>query len=72
MNEEDDPYHEDELVNIKLPRSQYDLLKKLLHREQAYSWFSGIISSSWVWVVAGGLFAVWGLYDKIHLLFNGK
>jgi len=70
MNEED-PFRDDELINIKLPRSQYNLLQKILLREQAYTWFGGLISHSWIWVVAGGLFAVWGLYDKIHLLFSG-
>ena len=70
MNEED-PFRDDELVTVQLPRSQFTLLKTILKREQAYNWFSGLISHSWIWVVAGGLFAVWGLYDKIHLLFSG-
>lgn len=66
---EDEDY--DELINIKLPKSQFNLLQKILKREQAYSWFGGFLSHSWIWVVAGGLFAIWGLYDKAHLLLTG-
>lgn len=68
---EEDDFKKDELINIKLPRSQYEILKVIIQREEAYNWLTGNLKSSWLWIVGGGILTIWLLYDKIHFLFNG-
>lgn len=67
----DDDFKEDELISIKLPRAQYEILKTMIKREQAYNWFKKALTNSGLWVVGGGILTLLLLYDKIILLFNG-
>lgn len=67
----EDDFKEDELISIKLPRQQYELLKKMIEREQAYNWIKNTLSNNWIWVVGGGVLTFWLLFDKINLLING-
>lgn len=69
MTEED--FKDDQLISIKLPRSQYELLKTIIEREEAYNWFINRLRNNLVWVVAGGILTIFMLYDKIHLYMQG-
>jgi len=66
MTEEPD-FKDDELINIKLPRSQYELLKTMIKREEANLWLTNALKNSWIWIVGGGVLTIWLLFDK----FNG-
>jgi hypothetical protein len=66
----EDDFKEDELIDIRLPRKQYETLKLMIEREQAYNWFINTIKNNWLWVVGGGVLSIWLLYDKFHILFS--
>jgi len=61
MTEQD--YRDEEIIVVKLPRKDYLILKDVIKREEAYSWFSAWIKSWWVWAVAGGILTLVALYD---------
>lgn len=65
MIEED--FKEDELITIKLPRKEYEMLKVMIKREEASQWFVNYLKSSWVWVIGGGVLTLILLWDRIHL-----
>lgn len=71
MNEEDNDFKDDELITIKLPRSQYKTLQDMIKREEAYSWFQSTLKSNYLWVVGGGILTMWALYDKFHMALFG-
>lgn len=66
MTEYDD-FKDDELINIKLPRKQYEMLKDIIAREEAYNWFTSALRSSWLWIVGGGILTLILLYDRLHI-----
>lgn len=63
----EDDFKEDELINIKLPRKQYEILKIMIEREQAYDRLTSMLKSSWIWIVGGGMLTLVLLWDRIHL-----
>lgn len=65
-NELDEMYRENEIVTIRLPRAQYEVLKQMIKREQAYGWFASALKSYWLWVVGSGVLTLLLLWDKIH------
>ena len=69
MTEED--FKDDQLISIKLPRSQYELLKTMIKREEAYNWVINGLRNNLVWIVSGGILTIFMLYDKIHLYMQG-
>lgn len=64
-------YKDDEIIIVKLPRAQYEILRTVLKREEAYNWVGNTLRSSWVWVAAGGLLSVIALWDTIKNLLIG-
>lgn len=69
--EELEDFKDDELINVKMPRGKYKIMMKIIEREEGYNWLSGTLSTSWIWVVGGGVLTIWLLYDKLHILLNG-
>lgn len=67
MIDDPDDFNKDELINIKLPRKQYELLKTMIEREEAYGWFTNTLKSSWLWIVGGGVLTLIMLYDRFHV-----
>lgn len=61
----EDDFKEDELINIKLPRKQYEVLKVMIEREQTYDRLTSMLKSSWIWIVGGGILTIILLYDRI-------
>lgn len=62
---------DDEIITVRLPRSEYETLRRVLKREGAYTWFVNSLKSTWVWVVAGGVLSVVSFWDRIILMING-
>lgn len=58
---------QDEIINIRLPRKDYETMRQLIAERQTMGHVKAIVTSSWVWVVAGGLLAVFALWDKIKI-----
>jgi hypothetical protein len=58
----------DEIINVKLPRAKYDLLRKMLEREEAMGWFGRTIRTHWVWAIGGGLVTLFLLWNHIQAL----
>lgn len=67
MIDNNDDFKEDELINIKLPRKQYEVLKTMIEREETYTRLTNALKSSWIWVIGGGILTLILLWDRIHL-----
>lgn len=67
MTEENDDFKGDELINIKLPRREYEMLKTIIAREEAYNWLTSALRSNWLWIVGGGILTLIMLYDRLHI-----
>lgn len=61
---EDTDNKPDEVINVKLPRADYERLRVVLERERTYSWLTSQIKSTWIWVLAGGVIMFLTLYEK--------
>lgn len=59
---------QDEIIEVKLPRRDYETLRTMLERERTYSNITNYLKSFWVWAVAGGILTIWALWDQ---LFKG-
>ncbi len=59
-----DDYKEDELIDMKLSRADYKILKEVLRREEAYNWLTSTLKNYWIWTVAGGVIFFITLYDR--------
>lgn len=55
----------DELVDVRLPRKDYDMLRSILERENAYSWLTSRLRSWWVFAVAGGIITLISFWDTV-------
>jgi hypothetical protein len=66
MTDIEDDFKDDEVINIKLPRAQYEVLKQMIRREQAYGWFASALKSYWLWVVGSGILTLLLLYDRMQ------
>ncbi len=66
MMEEDD-----EIITVQLPRKEYKILRQVIEREEAYSWFKRQLATSWIWIVGGGALTLLLLWDKVYNLFDG-
>lgn len=69
--EELEDFKDDELINVKMPRGKYKRLMKMIEREEGYDWLTLTLSTSWIWVVGGGVLTIWLLYDKLQSVLNG-
>lgn len=71
MPEENDDFKNDELIEVKLSRDQYQVLKEMIKRDQAYDWLTKKLKSNWLFVVGGGALTLWALYDKFQTALFG-
>ena len=63
-------YRDDELIDIRLPRNEYQVLKEMLKREEALGWFKSWIRTWWVWIGIGGIISIITLFEKLKSI-NG-
>lgn len=66
----EDDYKELELIDVKLPRKDYETLKRVIEREDAYDWLSSKVKSFWVWTVAGGILTFIAIYKDVLGMFK--
>lgn len=63
----DEDNKDDEIINVKLPRKDYETVRQIIRERQAMGFIKSWLTTSWVWVVAGGVLTVWALWDKIKV-----
>jgi hypothetical protein len=63
----DDLLKDDEIVIVKLPRDEYEIVRQMIKERQAMNLIKGWLTTWWVWVVAGSVLSVWTLWDKIKV-----
>lgn len=68
MTQED--YKADEVIDVRLPRKDYETLREMLERENAYTWFKSTARSWWVWTVAGGVITLITFWDSIKAVLK--
>ena len=61
-------FKNDEIINVKLPRAKYEILRKIIAREEAMGWLESKWRTHWVWVIGGGLVTIFVLWDRIQAL----
>lgn len=71
MSEPNNDFREDEIIEIKLPREEYKILKNIIEREKAFNWFKRSIKNSTIWIIGGGAVTFLLLYDKINVFLHG-
>ena len=71
-NKPSDDNARDEVINIRLPRADYEILRKMIDERIASSWFENWVRGHWVWVIGGGILTIILLWDKVHLIFAAK
>lgn len=64
MTEEYD-YKDDELITIRLPRKDYEILKDIVEREKTFTNIGKYLRSSYVWIIGGGILSVILYYEQL-------
>lgn len=64
-------YEQDEIVTVKLSRKEFEIVRKIIAREQAAGWFDTWIKNHWVWIIGGGIVSLMYIGDHIKSLFQG-
>ena len=62
----------DEIIDVRLPRSEYDRLRKVLERERTYDWVGTKLKSNFIWVVASGVLTFIYLYKEFFTGIGAK
>lgn len=68
---EDELNKQDEIVNVRLPRKEYELLRTIIDREETYRNVTTILKTHWIWVVGGGALALYMLWEKFNVFIAG-
>ena len=63
MNEDFDK--NDEIINVRLPRRDYETLRELIDTRQALSGFKKWLQTGFLWLV-GSLLTVFGLFEILR------
>lgn len=61
----------DEIIDVRLPREDFEQLREILARERSYKWFTSKVKSNWIFVVGGGLLTFLLLYEKFQTALFG-
>lgn len=61
---------QDEVIDVRLPRKDYETLREVIERENAYTWFKSTMRSWWVWAIAGGAISLITLGDSLKGVFK--
>jgi hypothetical protein len=68
---EDELNKQDEIVNVRLPRSEYEILRTLIQERETYRNVITTFKTHWIWAVGGGFLTLYTFWDKIHVIFAG-
>lgn len=58
----------DEIIDVRLPRADYELLRTILKEREAKNWLTAKISSWWIFGLGSGCLVLYALWEKISLL----
>lgn len=64
----DEDFKDDELIDVRLPRKDYEMLREMIKKQEALTWI-GRYFRNVVFVAIGGILAFYALWDKIAQLF---
>ena len=59
----------DELIEVKLPKEQYELLKQMVKEREAYNLITNKLKNWFLWTVVGGFMTVFSFWEQIKLYF---
>jgi hypothetical protein len=69
----EDDFVQDELINVKLPRSKYEVLRKMIEREETWNWLQRWLANNWIFIIGGGLLSLIILWEKVqHFVMGSK
>ncbi len=68
VNMENEENRNDEIIDVRLPRSEYDRLRTVLERERTYDWVTTKLKSNLIWVVASGVLTFIYLYKEFFTI----
>ena len=60
-------FKDDELIEVKLPRSDYEILRIMLKEREAKNWIIAKLSSWWVFALGSGALVLYTLWERITL-----
>lgn len=69
-DEEDLNDAEQKIFFLKLQRSEIKILREMIAREEAVSWFWARFSGFWKWGLAGTILTGFAVYEKIWEKFS--
>lgn len=61
----------DEIISVRLPREDYEIIRRIIDRERTYSWIGNWMRSGWLWAVAGSATVLLTLWEKIRAAVFG-
>ena len=69
MNEDNNDYDQYDLIDVKLPRKDLQLLEQMIKREESVDWLINWIRNGLVFVIGGSLLLFFGIFDwlKAHM-----
>lgn len=68
----DQDFKDKELIVIKLPREDYEVLEELIEMRKGQKFFFSYIKSWWGFALAGGLLTLIALFDTIKDMIYGR
>lgn len=60
---------EDEIIDVKMPRKDYKVLREIVEREKTFNWVVNWVRSGWVLIVASAGLLVVNFWDALRKVF---
>jgi hypothetical protein len=67
MNEDNNDYDQYDLIDVKLPRKDLQLLEQMIKREESVDWLINWIRNGLVFVIGGSLLLIFGVWDWLKV-----
>jgi hypothetical protein len=59
-----------EIIDVRLPRKDYQLLQQVLEREKTWSWIARWMKSGFLWTVVTVIMMLMTFWEQIKRVFN--
>ena len=56
---------EDEIIAVRIPRHEYEVLRRMIQREESFTFLYAWVRSWFVWTIIGGVIALLTFWDKL-------
>jgi hypothetical protein len=66
----DDLNKDDEIIDVKLPRKDYEIMRDMIRKQEALGWL-GQYFRNVILVAIGGFISLFVFWDSIKLFFQG-